>query len=291
VAIIVPTLVRMALGGFVEGLPFLTYFPAVLLAALWLGWQWGFAVAVGCALAANFLFMGPVGAFSMRSPDLSADVAFLVASGLMIAAANGLRRATVELDRSATREAELNAELQHRVKNNLAIVQALAYETFRTVKEPRDFYPALEGRLAALGQAHNVLVKGHWQVCTLPELVEETLRPFGPDRISMAGPACALPATSCVPLVLMLHELATNAVKYGALSNDAGRVDISWVLQPSGSMSLRWREAGGPPVEPPTRRGLGSRLLTRQGGIDAVTREFKPAGVICEVVVTGAQAV
>jgi two-component sensor histidine kinase len=277
-----PTLARLAVASWVEGVPYLPYFPAILLAALFLGWRWGAAVVFASAAAANLLFF---------PPHVLTGVGFFIVTALLIVAtAAMLRSALRELTAATEREAALNAELQHRVKNNLAVVQGLAAQTVRTAPEGDNFYDAFRGRLLALADAHNLLSTGKWEQCHLPALAEAALRPFASSgAVSFTGPPCRLPAGACVPLVLALHELAVNAVKYGALSVATGRVRLAWALR-GGRAELRWEEGGGPAVRPPARRGLGSRLLTRQAGLEAVSLEFRPAGVVCEIVVEGAEA-
>lgn len=145
------------------------------------------------------------------------------------------------------------------------------------------------GRLAALAEAHNVLSSGNWEECRLPDLPQAALSRFQQlGAIALVGPSCVIPPASCVPLVLALHELGTNAIKYGALSVSSGRVSLSWTVA-AGSVVLRWEETGGPVVVPPTRRGLGSRLLTKQTGLDAVTLDYRPEGVVCETRIDGAK--
>lgn len=263
--------------------PFLTYFPAVTVAAIFLGGAWGAAVLAGAATLANLLFFGEPFAWPLRLNDLVMTALFAAGGGLIVAVAVGLRRAVRQLEAAADREHELNAELQHRVKNNLAVVQALARQTIASTPEPETFYPAFRGRLIALGEAHDVLRSGEWSAAHLPDLAEAALRPFRTDgRFVLAGPRCRVPAQSCVPLVLALHELATNAVKYGALSTPAGQVTVTWSVA-DGELRLAWREAYGPPVVPPRRRGLGSRLLARQSGLAEVSLRFEPEGVACDL--------
>ncbi|WP_146184149.1 sensor histidine kinase, partial [Caulobacter sp. HMWF009] len=165
----------------------------------------------------------------------------------------------------------------------------LARQTAKSVTDPDEFYEAFMGRLMALAEAHNVLSSGNWEECRLPELPQAALSPFQQlEAIALAGPTCAIPPASCVPLVLALHELGTNALKYGALSVSSGRVSLTWAVA-AGSVVLRWEETGGPPVVKPTRRGLGSRLLTKQSGLDAVSLDYRPVGVVCETRINGAR--
>lgn len=155
-------------------------------------------------------------------------------------------------------------ELNHRVKNTLATVQSIARQTLRKAEAPADF-DAFLARLMALSAAHNVLTRENWRGATLHDVVLEALRPFdwAEERISAVGNRAELPSGMAVTLSMALHELATNAVKYGALSNDVGRINLRWTAQGGRIVMLEWRESGGPPVQAPARAGFGSRLLER----------------------------
>ena len=287
-ALIFAILLRLALNPWVAGVPFLTFFPAVLIATMGLGWAWGAAVLAGAALLANFMFQPPLMAFSLGREELVATAGFLALGLLIIAAADALRRSVIELDQRAQRERELNLELQHRVNNTLTVIQALARQMVRHAETPAEFYAAFSERLQAIADANKVLSRDALEVAQMPELAEAAVRPFrGRGVIELHGQPCRLPSQSCVPLVLALHELGTNAAKYGALSSSEGCVRISWVVA-HGACRVTWTEEGGPPVAPPTRHGLGSRLLRRQPGLASVSVNYEPDGVTCEITVDGA---
>ena len=178
-------------------------------------------------------------------------------------------------------------ELNHRVKNTLAMVQSIAARTLRGA-DPA-LREALEGRLIALARAHDVLTREKWDGADLDDLVVGALSPFTePDaaQLTIAGPKLRLRPQAALPMALALHELATNAVKYGALSRQEGRVEIVWTITATNESLLRfrWSERGGPPVVLPARRGFGSRMIehalasdlqgTSQIGFD------DPAGVV-----------
>jgi two-component sensor histidine kinase len=181
-------------------------------------------------------------------------------------------------------------ELNHRVKNTLAILQAIAVQTFRSASPTER--ETFEGRLGALAEAHNLLSKEKWQGSELQEVIGRVLQPYlldSPGRLRMFGPKVPLTPRLAVVLSMILHEIATNAAKYGALSNDTGTVALDWeVVSETGKPILRliWREAGGPPVTAPVRRGFGSRLIERsardQLGGEA-TVDFLPRGVVYTV--------
>jgi PAS domain S-box-containing protein len=178
-------------------------------------------------------------------------------------------------------------ELNHRVKNTLATVQSLASQTLRNTERSADARQMFEARLLALSRAHDILTRQSWQGASLREVVGRALDPFQTTegRISIDGPDVRLSPKQALALSMALHELATNAAKYGALSNDSGRVEVAWrvVLEGAGELQLTWAESGGPPVVPPTRTGFGSRLIQRSLAHDlggATSIEYRPQGVI-----------
>lgn len=183
-------------------------------------------------------------------------------------------------------------ELNHRVKNTLAVVQGVAHQTFRDTASMPEARRAFEGRLSALAAAHNVLTRQNWSHAYLREIIETALAPFrqaDPGRISISGPDLSLSPKTAVSLALALHELATNAVKYGALSNEIGRVAIRWlttVSEDDTALQLDWMESGGPSVQTPSRRGFGTRMIER--GLAAelngkVQLHFQEKGLRCEI--------
>jgi two-component sensor histidine kinase len=175
------------------------------------------------------------------------------------------------------------AEMQHRVKNTLAVVQTLAEQSLRNKSDIAAASVALSGRLRALAAANGPITAEGWAGSELRALVEQVLGPYrdeAVDPISIDGAAVQLPAKLATALGLALHELATNAVKYGALSVDTGRVSIMWSID-GGKLKLRWQESGGPMVPPNPTSGFGTRLL-RRGLLDQgeVVIDFAPRGVV-----------
>jgi two-component sensor histidine kinase len=178
-------------------------------------------------------------------------------------------------------------ELNHRVKNTLAVVQSIATQTFRSAS--RTEREKFEGRLGALAEAHNLLSQEKWQGAELREVIGRVLQPYlinNPERMRMFGPDVPLSPRLAVVLSMIVHEIATNAAKYGALSNETGTIAVDWeILEESNGRKLRliWTEAGGPPVTAPVQRGFGSRLIERsardQLGGEA-TVDFLPRGVV-----------
>ena len=204
----------------------------------------------------------------------------------------GASRDITEIKKAEQRQKLLVDELNHRVKNTLAIIQAISAQTLRETPEPSAFKAAFTARLNALARGHALLTKGLWRAASLHDIAATTLDPFGGDKIedaiSIDGPAVAIEPNSAVTLCLVLHELATNAAKHGSLSKPGGRISLAWkktagrVGAPP-NIELMWRERGGPPVVKPLRRGFGSRLITasaEQFGGD-VTLAYEPAGLEC----------
>jgi two-component sensor histidine kinase len=208
---------------------------------------------------------------------------------LLVGLAFAVRMAT-QIARGEMLHNLLIEELNHRVKNTLAVLQSIATQTFRSAS--RAEREKFEGRLGALAEAHNLLSQEKWQGAELREVIARVLRPYllnNPERMRMAGPRVPLSPRLAVVLSMIVHEIATNAAKYGALSNDTGTVTVDWeVLEESDGRKLRliWTEAGGPPVSAPVQRGFGSRLIERstrdQLGGEA-TVDFLPRGVVYTV--------
>ena len=180
------------------------------------------------------------------------------------------------------RQTLLLGELNHRVKNTLAKVQSIAQQTLRGTPDPAAFAQTFEARLMALSQTHNALTDGHWTGAGLRQILDQELSPHGHERVILTGKDVQLPARAALALGMVFHELATNAAKYGALSRD-GRLRLSWRTEP-GALHLEWREEGGPPTQPPSRRGFGSRLIERTitgelGG--RIALDYRPDGLLC----------
>jgi PAS domain S-box-containing protein len=188
-----------------------------------------------------------------------------------------------ERKRIEERQLSMNRELAHRVKNSLAVIQAMARHTLRSSPTPQAFAAAFEGRLQAMSTSHNLLTASQWEGAELSELIREQLAPSmaGSDRLTLSGPNVKLPPGIATSLGLVLHELSTNAAKYGALSVPSGGVDVSWVVKGDGrhrQLRLDWRETGGPTVVPPQGKGFGSTLIEYSG---KVTLQFDPEGLRC----------
>jgi|SoiMethySBSTD1v2_1073268.scaffolds.fasta_scaffold42386_4 PAS domain S-box-containing protein len=179
-------------------------------------------------------------------------------------------------------------ELEHRVKNTLSLVQSIAAQTFRNSGVDASVQRAFEARLITLSNVHGVLTQRGWDSADLHDVVSSALRPHAAvdrERFTVAGPALRLGPKSAVALSMAVHELCTNAIKYGALSADSGHVDIDW-SDADGRLRWRWRERGGPPVAIPTRTGFGSRMIERALAMQlsgTVTLDYQATGLVCTI--------
>jgi PAS domain S-box-containing protein len=203
-----------------------------------------------------------------------------------VVGASKIARDISERKRAAELERLLAAEMKHRVKNSLATVQALASQTLRTASAEEK--SAFIARLHAIANAHDLMTAETWDRVPLRSAVDQAVEPFRAnqaERVVIEGPESIwLNASNSLLLTMALHELGTNALKYGALSNEAGRVEISWkpLAQPDRVM-ICWRERGGPRVESPEHRGFGSLLIQRamESGLGKAQLDFHPLGLVC----------
>ena len=290
---VVAGLARAALGGLANSAPFITFLPLALITATFLGWRWGLFYIL-CASAVIVVFFPSANLFrhGMHLTTLVFFLVFVASCGLLIAIGNGLRSVLRELSSAHHEIEQLSRELFHRSQNTITVVGALVRLSARTegltVATYRD---GLIDRLHALAKA-NVLFGGHDQHTDLAALVALATSPFVADgNVSIDGPACTLQPQARQSLALVLHELGTNALKHGALSQAGGRVDLRWTIEQEGAAAqLLWTESGGPPVVVPSRKGMGSSLLAsmRQlspelawnaGGVECkLTVQIEPAG-------------
>jgi two-component sensor histidine kinase len=185
----------------------------------------------------------------------------------------------------------LLAELSHRVKNTLVTVQSVAAQTMRHSTSLDDFYQRFSGRLHALGRAHSLLTDRNWKSLGLHDVVVEPLRAHmgEPKRIQVRGDDLELRPSAALALGMVIHELATNATKHGALSDSSGRVEVDWGLTPAhGDRHLRllWREYGGPELKGPAQHGFGLTLIERGVSYELqghARLDFAPEGLTCEL--------
>lgn len=229
------------------------------------------------------------GMFNRRSERLLAGLTAQAAIALENSRLYRNAQSEIEERKQAqTQQSLLIRELHHRVKNTLATVQAVVGATARSALSIDDFYQAFVGRIISLANTHSLLTEAVWQTASLREILEKELRPYNDirgERISLDGPAVDLPSEAAVPIGMAIHELTTNAAKYGALSVPGGKVAISWEAEPAEDgtrLRLVWEERGGPAVSAPTRQGFGSRLLHRVLATQLnakVETDFHPTGL------------
>lgn len=185
-------------------------------------------------------------------------------------------------------------ELNHRVKNTLATVQSIVSQALRNATDPAVIREAIESRLFALSRSHDLLTRENWESAGLRDVIDAALEPFGiangrKERFVVTGRNVRFQPNAALALGIAFHELATNAVKYGAFFNAHGYITIDWTVVPSSNGSrliLHWREKDGPPVTPPTRKGFGSRVIERglahelEGSVEL---DYRPEGLICTI--------
>ena len=197
-----------------------------------------------------------------------------------------------ERQRVELRTRLLVAELSHRVKNTLMTVVSIARQTLRRSQTLPEFEGSFLGRIQALASAHALLLRGNWGDMDLQDLMAEALKPFRKrdgSNILVQGECVLLPPQLALTMNLIVHELATNAAKYGSLSTELGRVDVQWSVVDNGDPKLRllWQERGGPTVTPPARKGFGTTLIQRSVSFEMdgeADLQFEPGGVRCELV-------
>jgi PAS domain S-box-containing protein len=209
----------------------------------------------------------------------------------------------IDLTKHKEKQAEsrmLIDELNHRVKNTLATVQSVVSQALRNATDPAAIRESIESRLFALSRSHDLLTRENWESAGLRDVIDAALEPFGvangrKERFVVEGPNIRFPPNAAVALGIAFHELATNAVKYGAFSNDHGCIAVQWAVTPSPDgdrLVLHWREKDGPPVIAPTSTGFGTRVIERGlahelGG--SVELDYLREGVVCTIDVPALQ--
>jgi two-component sensor histidine kinase len=281
------TALRWAIASVVgDGLPFISYFPFMLAAAIWGGARGGVIALAVSLIAAGRLFFRPT------DPILPwALGSFAVSAGLVVVAgallAEAVRVSRDREQRLEAAEAELRVlvgELAHRGRNAITVLMAIVSHSMRRAGSLQDAEQIINARLDALGRAQEEVLKAEGGATSLPALLSRTLQPFDLARFDIECQGAAhVPPDAAAAVCLVLHELATNAVKYGALSS-GGRVQVR-CGEGDGKARVEWRETGGPNVAPPAALGFGDRLLrmalTPHGG--SAVRRFEPDGVICDI--------
>lgn len=254
------TAVRAALDPAIEGGLYFTFvFPAVFVAGFWGGNRAAITAAILGGLLAGYFWIPPRYSLDVGKAGWTQLLIFASSAAVqlfVIAIVNGLVQA---LEIAQRQSAEMAGEMQHRSLNILALVQAIARQTFRSGGGVEN-QAAFEERIGALARSHQLLRDFGYDVVDLEKLLRQIIQPFDGARINLYGPACRIEGSKCASVAMLVHELATNAVKYGALSTDAGTVSITWKVS-DGEVQIVWQESGGPPVSQPTKTGAGSRLM------------------------------
>lgn len=270
------------LHSVLPGAPFNTFFPFIIVAAALGGRSAGIALlAWGVLFAiAVWLSIRPVGFWG----GAIASIVFVGLGSLTIAIVHALQSLVAALERAEGQADVMAREMRHRVGNLMQLVQAIAQMTARSSTDLTQFMPRFEGRLRALAEAHQVSAGDRQLSGDLETLLRVLLCAYDPERLQISGPKIMLNADVAPRLALVIHELATNAAKYGALSVTTGIVKINWQTV-SDVLELQWSEQGGPPVSAPVRTGFGSRLIaaTVATGKGTAAFDYAATGLSCRL--------
>lgn len=282
---------------FIVGVPRKEVYASVTQSVIGLSAATGLLLVLGLLLAVGFSVQ-----ISRQVRSLAADAALIAENRIVETrpddltetaqvrealhqASLALRTREEEQTAAAARQEVMINELNHRVKNTLAMIQSLARQSFSTASPVA--LATFTERLVALSRAHDLLTERTWLNADLGDIVDRTLTPYG-ERARYSGPPFSLSPNSAVTMSMVLHELATNAAKYGALQAPGGMVEVIWTLDGDHSLTLVWRERGGPEVSPPEHDGFGSRLITASvehefGG--QAQMQYLPQGLVCTIVI------
>ena len=267
-----------------DHIPVVVFYPFVLIASVWGGTLSGLSTLVLSSAIADYLWLKPIGSFYLDPDSIITFTAFEIVClfGIFMAAQF---RAVLELHVEGEERATLLAhEIEHRTNNLFGMVRAISEQTARNATTVADHQARFDARIDALARAQQLVSERLGSPPDLRALLTQVLEPFGPDRFLIEGPNVSVPlylGTSCA---LLLHELSTNATKYGSLSVPRGMVAIRWEAEQN-RVRLEWRELNGPPVAAPVRRGFGSRLLKTAFPAECgdASIAFDPDGVRCTV--------
>jgi light-regulated signal transduction histidine kinase (bacteriophytochrome) len=216
------------------------------------------------------------------------DAAFDLRVSLLHVVLRRINEAAEERKRAAERDALLMLELDHRVKNTLANIQALVLRTSRSAESLTGFVQGLDGRIRAMAKSHSLLSQSRWEGVSIDRLLREELDAYSAEqrKVELSGVDVTLTPKSALSLSLAIHELATNAAKFGAFSQPLGHVAVKWILTADGGIDLSWSEIGGPRVTPPTHVGFGTTLIERALAMETGGRaiiHYHATGIVCDV--------
>lgn len=296
--------IRFAVDDFLPpGFPYLTFFPAVILTGFCFGIRPALMNAVISAAVAWYFFIGPVGTFDLTLQSITALAFFFLVIGidlgllqLLLAAYSTQVKVRDELARNLQLQQLVSEEVDHRMKNLLATTSGLISLSQRHATTPKELGTQLRQRIQAMGHSINLLRGSlHGGKADMREAILAALEPLGlaeGERLAFDGPPLSLNGATIISLSLICHELGTNALKYGALSVEGGRILVSWRIVPATGadedaademIELVWKEIGGPPVGSPSRQGFGTELVTRMAssfGGGPSQMDYAPDGLV-----------
>jgi PAS domain S-box-containing protein len=268
--------------------------PEALVGVSWLS-LWNDETLVAAATAIADAKSGKTGRFEGARPTTRGAARWCEVTVSPILGPDGrparllvIARDLTEHRRAQQLQQALAQELHHRVKNILAMVMAITSQSLAHAESMTAGRLAVEQRLMALAEAHNVMREGGAAGASLRQIIEGAIAPYeGPSRFTVTGDDVLLAPPAPIALTMALHELATNAARHGALSAESGRIEIAWSVDaPDGRFHFGWRERGGPPAKPPARRGFGMRVIEanlRDQLRGEVKMSFEPAGLVCTI--------
>lgn len=296
--------IRFAVDDFLPpGFPYLTFFPAVILTGFCFGIRPALMNAVISAAVAWYFFIGPVGTFDLTLQSITALAFFFLVIGidlgllqLLLAAYSTQVKVRDDLARNLQLQQLVSEEVDHRMKNLLATTSGLISLSQRHAATPKELGTQLRQRIQAMGHSINLLRGSlHGGKADMREAILAALEPLGlaeGERLAFDGPPLSLNGATIISLSLICHELGTNALKYGALSVEGGRILVSWRIVPATGadedaademIELVWKEIGGPPVGSPSRQGFGTELVTRMAssfGGGPSQMDYAPDGLV-----------
>jgi two-component sensor histidine kinase len=275
------TLVRWGLGFVGDALlPFTAYYPAMLFATFIAGAPGGAVAAILGGIIGWVAFFPPYWKLFPLPPAGDLELAiYVVTSALIVWGADSYRKLAVRVQSEETLRKLAVDELAHRLKNKIASIQSIVSYQLREHPQLRE---DISARLIALSAADDLIMAAQGGGAHLGAILSAELTPYGLSRVTMQGPDVLLRPTLALTMALLIHELATNAAKYGAFSEAGGTLTVSWLVTDK-TLRLAWRETGGPPIAPPADRGFGLQLLPRAleqfGGTANMT--FETTGLVC----------
>jgi two-component sensor histidine kinase len=282
--VVLAFLVRWGIGFLGETLlPFTTFYPAVLFATYFGGPRVGIFTSVVSGVVGWWAFLLPNGSFFPSETAYELELlTYAVACALIVWGADSYRRLTKRLREEERLRVLAVEELAHRLKNKIATIQSILSYQLREQPQLRDDIVA---RLVALSATDDLITAAQGRGASLRAILSTELKPYGLARVSIEGPDIILTPSLALMMALMIHELATNAAKYGALSQPAGKVSLQWSLADR-TLNLEWRESGGPPVASPAHRGFGLQLLSRalEQFSGTVEMNFEATGLDCRMI-------